>query len=187
MDWKQKQVKAAASAALARLGLSIEADFVPWSKSRHATLAGKQPPLNALNLNWRVTVKKGEQVVLSTDYSVGIAHCPSYKLRRYSTDEYTALLFECEHGKAGTMRSWGGITAGAPILPDPLDVFFCLVSDSTAIDHPSYESWASDLGYDPDSRKGEAAYRECLAHGLALRAAVGDTGLAELKAAFRDF
>jgi hypothetical protein len=53
-------------------------------------------------------------------------------------------------------------------------------------DYATFEQWASDLGYDSDSRSA-ATYLACLAIGLALRAGIGDSGLATLQAARSDY
>lgn len=179
-DWRTEAAerKARILATLDRLKLTLDSEFVPLSRSRNA---GEKYP----TLNWKVTVKRDGRAVLTTDYSSGCAHCPSYQ-QRASVDSAAAVKAECETGKA---QGWQTIAGGgakvrlAPILPDPCDVFYSLALDSDVIDHPTYESWASDFGYDADSRKGEAAYRLCLEISLKLRAAVGDSGLAELRAA----
>ena len=72
-------------------------------------------------------------------------------------------------------------------MPDSLDVLSCLVSESDAIDSPAFDDWASNFGYDTDSRKAESVYRACLETGLKLRAAVGDSGLTKLREAFQDY
>jgi len=52
--------------------------------------------------------------------------------------------------------------------PTADDVLFSLVSDASGTDQP-FEDWASDLGYDDDSRSAEKVYKACLAtrHALA--------------------
>jgi hypothetical protein len=47
-----------------------------------------------------------------------------------------------------------------PVPPRAADVLYCLILDSSAADQ-SFESWCSEFGYNPDSRKTEAAYRAC--------------------------
>lgn len=44
--------------------------------------------------------------------------------------------------------------------PTAVDVLNCLASDAASVDNArSFEEWASDLGYEPDSRKAERTYR----------------------------
>ncbi len=177
--------KETAIATLARLGLTVSSHFVPWNASRHFKPNGKWIDMS---LNWQVTVHKNGRPFLTTDYSAGIAHCPSYKQGKLSVDEADAIVRECTTGRK-SLRSISGIplSANKPILPDPCDVLNSLLSDASAIDYPTFEDWAGDSDYSPDSRKAEAIYRACLEIGLKLRAGLRDDGLAELKEAFRDY
>lgn len=60
--------------------------------------------------------------------------------------------------------------AGLPIEPEPADVVHSLLLDASAVDAGSFEAWADDFGYDPDSRSAERLYRECLASAERLSA-----------------
>lgn len=167
-----------------RLGLSIAAQFVPFSQSRNAK---PDPKTDDLSLNWRVTVGRNGAPFMEADYMQGIGHAPSYKQSaRLTVATAEALAFEAEKGRRAP-RS-GGLFAGA-LIPEPsaADVLYTLVSDAGALDHPTFEDWAAELGYDTDSRKAEATYRACLEIGLKLRAAVGDGGLEQLRTAFQDY
>lgn len=64
-------------------------------------------------------------------------------------------------------------------VPKVADVLYCLLSDAQGADQP-FEDWASDYGFDSDSRKALAIYETCVATHKALRA-----GLPSL-AAFMD-
>ena len=175
--------------------IRIHAEFVPWSQSRkfNGTPAGEAKPQD-MSLNWRVTLKVGDREVLITDYTAGIGHCPSYTngwIRNGFTLEQASLIrHECEKGKPATIFPSSGAVSkhkSKPILPKPEDVLHSLLLDSDAIEHDSFESWASDFGYDEDSRKAETLYRECLEIGLKLRNAFGDTRLQELRDLFQDY
>jgi hypothetical protein len=72
-------------------------------------------------------------------------------------------------------------------MPDPCDVFHSFLLDGEAIDAGSFESWAADYGYDEDSRKAFAAYNACIQTGLALRNALGEAALSELREAFAEY
>jgi hypothetical protein len=74
-----------------------------------------------------------------------------------------------------------------PLLPDPVDVIWSLTRDSDALDYPTFEEWAASFGYDPDSRSGEAIYRQCLEIALKMRGSIGEAGLSELIEAGQDF
>lgn len=182
--------------AMAALGLSISAVFVPWSQSRN--FDPKATP-DKRTLNWRVSVmlarpdmsapvdQNGQRPlgvpvpILLTDYQAGCGHCPSYKQNARWTLGYSALIeFETEQGCVARSQSWG-IVKGKPILPKAEDVLASLALDASAIDSATYEDWSAEYGYDADSRKGEAIYRACLETGLKLRAALGEAGLATLR------
>lgn len=175
--------KAELQAVIAELNLSVKSEFVPWSKSRNA----KPVPIKMSDrsLNWRVTLCIGEREILSTDYSAGIAHCPSYdrKTSRYNPtlDFSEKIAHETETGR----RATGFKTA---IEPDACDVISSLAMDSEAIDYANFEDWASNYGYDEaDSRSAEKTYRACLEIGLKLNNALGSNGLGRLREAAQDY
>ena len=64
----------------AKLGLTMTADFVPWSLSRNA---GEKDP----SLNWKITLHKDGRPFLTTDYMAGSGHCPSYN-QHFGTEPY---------------------------------------------------------------------------------------------------
>jgi hypothetical protein len=166
---------------VAELGLSVSAVFVPWSQSRNKN--EKYP-----SLNWRVTLKRGDREILTTDYAAGFVHCPAYKNPEYSQGRTIhgrrAIERECENGRA-YLGEWS--KGGTRILPDTLDVLCSLTLDASVLDSSGFEEWASEIGYDVDSRKAEAAYRACLEIALKLRAGIGDDGLAKLRDALSDY
>lgn len=175
--------------AIAKHGLSIKAEFVPFSRSRNAKEKER-------SLNWLVTLSKRspidgqDRVILKCDYQAGIAHCPGYK-HPASPADHAVMRRECEEGYP---CFWSSANNGAAryhgrkaIEPDPVTVIWSIVQDADALNHAGFEDWASSYGYDTDSRAAEAIYRTCLAHATALRAAIGDAGLTELQEAGRDF
>jgi hypothetical protein len=172
--------KTAIQSVVDDLGITINAVFVPYSQSKDAVA---NPKLNDLKLNWRVFLKVKGRTVIETDYSAGIGHAPSYR-QSPTVDDAQAIRRECEEGKRVKPS---GYKANEPIVPDSLDVLSCLVSESDAIDSPTFEDWAGNFGYDTDSRKAESTYRACLKTGLKLRAAIGDAGLTKLRDAFQDY
>lgn len=155
------------------LGLTIESEFVPWSKSKRA--AEPEP-----SLNWRVTLKRGGRPVLTTDYSAGQAHCPSYVWKQAGDIDGAVLVRrECETGRNAGL--------GWLLLPDLADVLACLATDAEVLDFASFEEWADAVGYDSDSRKAEAIYRACLEMALKLRQGLGEDGLQRLREAAEDY
>ena len=179
------------AALAASLGLSMKCQFVPFSQSRNAAEKWQ-------SLNWRCTIERNGKPVAgleSVDYGQGTAYTPAHKAgaKRFpvKADLARAIALECEKGRRarpGMGRRARPGTGGqpyesrVPIAPPPLvDVLASLCRDSDVLDYSSFEQWAPDLGFDPDSRKAEAIYRLCLAHALALRAAVGDGNLAKMR------
>lgn len=185
-----EQVTTTPAEAIAALGLTVDAVFVPFSQSRNKDKAHR-------SLNWRFTLKRNGRDVLTGDYSAGEGHCPSYNVktpRAWDRPEKmwkpSIVEFETETGfKARWFTYLSGFSRdhAAPILPDPISVIWSCLMDADAIDHPSFESWAADYGYDSDSRTAKATYRTCLNTGLKMRAALGDDGLRQLRDAFQDY
>lgn len=173
------------------LGLTVAAQFVPFSKSRNAKEA---KTASDLSLNWIVTVERNGKPVVTTDYMQGIGHAPASKLsvaalgHANSVMRFDAQVHEAETGKQYRNEFRFGMGNGRHLdPPTSADVLYSLVSDASAIDHPTFESWAEDYGYDTDSRSGEVIYRACLETALKLRAAIGDAGLEQLREAFHDY
>lgn len=65
--------------------------------------------------------------------------------------------------------------------PDAADVLDCLASDSASIENArSFEEWASEYGYDTDSRKAEKAFKTCEQQAKKLQQFLGDDLYQEL-------
>jgi hypothetical protein len=64
--------------------------------------------------------------------------------------------------------------------PEAQDVLSCLVSDSYGLDQP-FEDWASDLGYDPDSRKAEKIFNTCKKQTEKLKRFLGEKLFEEIR------
>lgn len=170
-------------AAVAALGLSLVADFVPWSKSRNAKEATP-------SLNWRITIKRNGRDVVTTDYMQGSGHCAAYKAGRDATREVKRVIaYECERGRhARYMPTTDTIISGTALpAPDIGGVLYSLASDADVIDHATFEDWASEYGFDADSRAHEKMYRACLEIALKLRAGLGEDGLRMLRDACQGY
>jgi hypothetical protein len=176
--------------AAAKHKLAVKAEFIPFSQSR-------SKDQKDCNLNWRVTLTRDGRDLLATKYSAGQGHCPAYKnppkTESGKLDKYAQrkrIADECESGKKSWMTEFTsshGITKrGAAILPDECDVIYSLVSDSDVLNYSGFEQWASEFGYDPDSRNGEKIYQACMAIALQLRNGIGEKALSELQQACQD-
>lgn len=83
-----------------------------------------------------------------------------------------SILRPEEMGKLDTYFSMGPGNKGLPDLPTVLD---CLASDASGIENAkSFEDWASEYGYDADSRKAEKTYSICQKQAEELRDLLGD-------------
>jgi len=172
----------------AQFNITMRAEFVPFSKSRNAK--EKTP-----SLNWRITLKSGARDILTTDYMQGYGHAPAYNASikalgaRDSVVRHAAIAHECETGAlAVVMNGIDHIGKGKKLpAPELRDVLHSLLLDSDVIDHPTFESWASEFGYDTDSRSAETIYRACLETALKLRSGLGETALAQLREACQDY
>lgn len=59
--------------------------------------------------------------------------------------------------------------------PTAEEVLECLLSDASGVECArSFEDWASDLGFDPDSRKAERIYKACERIAVKLRRFLGE-------------
>lgn len=169
------------SAMIAELGLTMTADFVPFSQSRNKAEKTK-------SVNWRVTISAPNSRSITTDYmqGVGLLPAPLNDIRVSRTkDGQSAIADAVETGKYSTKL---GYVFRKPIpAPSITDVLHSLVLDASAIDAGTFEEWAAEFGYDTDSRSAESSYRACLDIGLKLRAMIGDANLQRLREAFQDY
>jgi len=168
-------------AAIAALGLTLTAEFVPQSRSRNA--GEKQP-----SLNWKVTIARGSRTLGPLDYMQGIGHLP--KLPERIRNLRMAQDYEHKAAEAGRLGRYSGgfiQLTQQPIPPPTLREFlYCVVADASVLDSGGFEDWAREFGYDTDSRSAEATYRACLEQSLAFRALIGDDGLRSLQQAYSD-
>lgn len=168
--------------------ITMEVIFVPFSKSRNAVA---KPKFNDYCLNWQVTILKDSKPIWTGDYSAGQGHCPTYKQSAVKTLEYTEkIIHECEKG----FKAFGfGMVFGLRcrpqdrILPKLRDVLYGISLDSQVIDYKGFEDWASNFGYDTDSRKAEKIYDSCLKSALSFRNGLGDKALRNLSEACQDY
>ena len=169
---------------LADKGIRAEFTFIPFSKS-------KNRDSEDLSLNWSVKVFYKDREILETTLFQGVAHAPVYK-QKSKIDKFlynNALKKQCESGKeVRFLYKWDFVSTTTNIpTPNVADLIYCLLSDAEAINYPTYECWASEYGYDEDSRKGFDIYHQCLTIGLKLRSGFGESLLNELNDLFVDF
>lgn len=191
--------------ALAARGVTMEAVFIPFSQSRHAKasdFSSDGKPWKSLN--WKVTIKSNGRDVITTDFASGIGNTPSHSGKaplRWTGNpkkwaEY-AGAWEIENGYEaapamfnrgiGDRQDFVKRHRDKPLLPAIADVMHSLICDAGVLNSATFEDWASEYGYDPDSRKAEKIYRACLEIALQLRAGFGDSGMVEIAKLFEEY
>lgn len=58
--------------------------------------------------------------------------------------------------------------------PDTADALDCVLTDAEVAAYPSFEDWASNLGFDPDSIRARNLYRRCQRQTARLRTFLGE-------------
>jgi hypothetical protein len=178
------------------MGIEYSAQFVPFSQSRNKDKKDK-------SLNWTVTLKRN-RVELTTDYMQGSGHVPIGKLPKGS--EYwrnslkAAIINESvETGKVYYINSeYDGHQMTARglktrfrngLIPKPSlkEVLWCLLTDSDVLQHDSFESWASDFGYDTDSREAEKVHQACMKIALKINQMFSNDELEQLREFYQDY
>lgn len=87
--------------------------------------------------------------------------------------EGRAIVVPFYTGKGRRKPRVGTISPALPVPPTAADVLYCLASDARALDL-TFEEFASEFGYDTDSRKAERAWRQCRELGVKVRMLLGD-------------
>lgn len=177
---------AAIDAALLRECLTLTATFVPASR-----FTGDEWRSKAVNFDVRIT-GRNDREVYAGPYAYGVGNLPDYRADRANKMHWNGYILDaCEKGRwpdGGLSDRMGAFSRCRPVpAPKLRDVMYSLISDASVLDAGGFESWAADFGFDTDSRKAEATYRACLENALKLRAALGDTVLAELRELFADY
>lgn len=208
-DMTCEEARAALVAFMAERGLTVESTFVPFSQSRNKD--EPHPSLNwkvTLQRKGRPVLTCDYQAgaAYCPGYNAPMGEALGFEARRYrrrdgtlrsATDAEKLKQYrdavtraECESGVLMRLDQWATHVSvntfkpgpkGAPIMPDPVDVFASLVRDSDVLESGGFESWAADCGYDVDSRKAEAIFRLCVEHALALAGAIGHADLARAR------
>ena len=111
--------------------------------------------------------------------------CP-IKRNPHMQGEQMPRNFECTidfegrgyHEPLTVYFSQGSAHKKPPTLADVLD---CLASDASGVDNAqSFEDWASEYGYDADSRKAEKTYNICVQQAQELKALLGQDAYDQL-------
>lgn len=167
-------------AEIERLEFDYHAEFVPKNISRNRD---QQEP----SINWKITLRRraAPGVVFMTDYMQGIGHVPGYlqsDRSKYHTDRIAQAAVTGKYYS----KKVGGFTKDLP-KPELRDILYSCVLDSSVLDSAGFEDWAGEFGYDTDSRKAEALYRDCIELALRFKALVGQENLDKLRELFQGY
>jgi len=177
---------------LNNMGLTMTAEFVPFSQSRNAK---KNPQVNDLSINWSITINRGNRS-LTTDYMQGIGHLPEEikqkSFNRITIAEYETIQFACETSKIGFFSDVSKKIIIKPnnkkLNPPTLeDVLYCLLLDSEVLNYDSFESWANEFGYNVDSIKDQKVYNECMKIALKFKSMFTDIEITKLHELYQDY
>ena len=166
-------------------GVSFSVAFVP----------NRTPETPYPLIHWCATLTRGK-ASHTFAYHQGIGHLPA-PLKPCDCPPRSATFVDAMKRRAvaaistGMVGSrWGALStwhSPQPLVPPTAsDVLYCLVSDASVLDYPTFEEWASDCGYGPDSRDGERIYRACIVNALKLRALFGDSMLEKMRECLQD-
>lgn len=170
------------------IGLTVDWEFVPFSKSRNAqpdSTFGNGKPWESIN--WKATLKHNGREILRTDYSQGLGHAPAMKAKvKANVNQIMRENAAREEIESGMVCKWDfgdrPFSTRKPLpRPSVADLVSSLAMDSDVLDHACFDDWAESLGYDTDSRKAESIYRATLEHALALRNSIGNANLVQLQ------
>lgn len=148
------------------LSIKYKAIFIPFSASRNSEEKTK-------SINWVCVLEKSGKSI-KVEYSQGTGHLP----KRIQTRGAMAENEACENG------AHGGCKVNPPKL---VDILYCLVLDSSVLDHSSFEGWAGDFGYDTDSIKALEIYKECKKQANQFRNLFSASERAKLAELFQDY
>jgi hypothetical protein len=97
----------------------------------------------------------------------------------FSTD-YHCGADDAEQGKKAEYMQWTYPRPNKTRIPAPAEVLGMLCRDALDAREESLESWASNFGYDTDSRSAEAIYRKCVDMWHDLRKLLNESDIREL-------
>jgi hypothetical protein len=107
-----------------------------------------------------------------TATSVGTAENPNISATQFDPKarHYKVLL----HFGDRKMRVPFSMGSALKFKPTALDVLSCVAMDSQAVNGRTFEDWASDYGYDTDSRRAEKTYKTVIEQSERLKSFLGE-------------
>lgn len=149
-----------------KCGLTLEAEFIPQSKSRNAN--EKNP-----SVNWKLTLKKDDHS-FTFDYMEGIGHFVKQQLyKALANVEKHIAEFGSSFGLDSYLRKdltkrCGPHRYGKATPPQLIDILYSLSIDSDAINY-TFQNWCSEFGYSDDSISAKNVYDQCVQTAINLK------------------
>lgn len=185
---------------LAALGVTVESAYQGVQREPGDKKTGEP---GWLHIAFDVTVKRaGRPAVIETPYKLGVGHvklpaAPSFEMIHVVGDHATAgnILDALRRGKRirpeyerEERAIYDAAARKQGLAPKPADVLHSLLADGEAFfNGQTFEDWAANLGFDPDSRKAEAAYRACDETGRRLARMFSPDDVAQLREAVIEY
>lgn len=170
---------------------------------RHDLTLSSSTPIGVVKDDWpciqyKCNLAKDNREIWSGEYSLGVGHVklPDRNSFHGNNGPVTndTMMYNClKAGKTPADRAGhASFAAKLAVLqkvePKLPDVLHSLLMDGSAyFDAETFEDWASNYGYDPDSRKADAIWKACDEIGRKLSRAFSADDLAELREAFQDY
>lgn len=159
-------------------GITMTADRISARTDHAASNWGKDA------CHYLITLKCGDRAHVF-NYSMGAGHVEKIPYRQIPPDKRRGLtLKDWENTPRPGTR---GLTlhqaeyqsyVWRPATPKLADVLDCVASDCAGFDNArSFEDWASEYGYDTDSRKAERTYSAVREQYMAMEAMLGRDAL----------
>lgn len=164
-------------------GLTIESQRIPM----RTDLAGDSFGKGAYH--YLVTIKNRDEGLYSFPYSMGSAHVEKIPFGNIkllglgirNRKDYDSIPLPGSRRGVTLWQEEAQKVVFKPKAPDLATVLDCLASDCSGIDSASgFEEWASELGYDADSRKAENIYNACRDSYRKLEHMLGRTAMQSL-------
>lgn len=189
------ETKETTETALRELGFSLAVLIGP-----RADVADNDWP----NIKYRVELRFNDKPILETDYKLGVGHvdCQNPKVDtslagvklRLSSDEESLLRIwqRKPHAQFVSKPTWATVAAKlatyqkvAPSLPDV--VHSLLLDGEPYFNGESFEDWASNFGYETDSRKAEEIYKACMEIGRQLKRGLPHDTITKAREILQDY
>jgi hypothetical protein len=155
--------------------LELTYQFIPFSLSRNCEEKES-------SLNWKIKIKN-DKGSFTTDFMKGTGHLGYSQLSPTNSYQKNMIAQAIETAvETGTASNivLNGVNAKVGMtkkdFPHPTleDILYSLTLDATAKNFSTFESWASDLGFDTDSRSAEKTYLDCQKTAQALIKILGN-------------